>query len=51
MGTGKRPRRLYGRFALGLGTHRAGESHGVAKLQVRGLRRVRVSGKHLPIVG
>jgi hypothetical protein len=31
----RRSGRLYGRFALGLGgTHRVGESHGVAKSQV-----------------
>jgi len=43
----RRSRRLHGRFALGLGAHRAGESHSVAKPQVSSLRRVRVSGKHL----
>ena len=34
------------RFTLGW-THRAGESHGVTKSHVSGLRRVRVSGKYL----
>jgi len=44
----RRSRRLHGRFTLGLvGAYRAGESHGVAKPQVSGLRRVRVSGKYL----
>ncbi len=43
----RRSRRLPGRFALGLGTHRAGESCGAAKPQVSNLRGVRVSGKHL----
>jgi hypothetical protein len=43
----RRSRRLHGRFVLGLGAHRAGESHGVAKPQISSLRRVRISGKHL----
>jgi hypothetical protein len=44
----RRLRRLPGCFVLGIGgTHRVGERHGVAKLQVSSLRRVRVSGKHL----
>jgi hypothetical protein len=44
----RRSRRLDGCFALGLGgTHRADERHDVAKPQLSGLRRVRVSGKYL----
>jgi hypothetical protein len=44
----RRSCRLRGRFALGFGgTGRVGESYGVAKSQVRELRRVRVSGEYL----